>query len=1133
MDLARTPLFCQLLIDVFRFFHHMPEERIKVYDKIIELLLSDHPAARIQAAGLPVPPDTPKIDDMREMLMRLALHIQVNGGAGVISTEDCKNLLCDFLIDDINGPGYSTYDARHQAKTIIDYAQTGLGLVVERAPDELGFFHLTVQEYLAAQAMVRKEEQEQLDWLTSVWNQSRWHEVVLCWFSMMGAEQGKVITQRAIDHLKRMTTSPFAKLQLLLLLTELAAGDHGLSPREARTIIKESADQIEITPFPELRQELARYITRGLRSPSVAGQCKERLADWIPARSEWNIASLLKVLGNWHMSEDLLHTLKMALYDENCTSRWAAAESLATAFASNATVGEHLAMVAAKWPDTCVRAAALHGLGKGWPQHEALNNLADVAQCSTDNDLALTGIALRVQNHRHDTNDRQKIWNMFFHDNVSFGLQDFCYSILLQGWNNDKKIKALAINALSDRKQGGVFVEERIISYLAASWPDDEEVGKCITNWFARSTHHLEFIHKQEVWKNLFQGFRGNKVLSSALRHALSVNYLKHSTIYWGPNTKWGYCVIGDDTAKREVINAYSSVTGDINKMWVVSTLMEAWPNDSDVIEMLIRESHRPPQEVAFLSPWIDSFVQDPSVRQAWLLEALRKSDRGIVSKPVHRLLKEFQDDECLELVLNILKKDIWYYDKISIQNQLIMKFPHVPEIRQLAESSFSEIDGPSLESIATGYQTDSFMRDRILRAARPAKTNVRNEIFRVFREYSIPKNSGLQLTEDIWAEETGAIRSAGVIARCIVVSQDPELKAPLLMKLCSEIKSFGTYYEMRRRAAFAGLLKLGEYAACFEAIAKESTPTLHWLANYNNDDIITIRTLFEHWDKLQEALQTLSLTFEIPWGELIYNGTAREALSNSVARTQIIDYLKTMKIQDRSSASLTLMAELMPNSMELRACLIECINNSTWNNNSFEAQRIYAKQFGGDEQALMELQQCWKKPDMPPLAPKIYPPFLYALTIGWPDSEVIRPYLELQALPSGFPLIEALALCGINGNENHAVACIDRMIEITIQDGRALPDIYPQILRDWARTRKAETILRRLIDDRDPSRKITAIRLLDSIGKLTNEDRIVLVRLFDAIQEDTYKDRTDGVDLMNGTVTTLPQAIFRVLIQN
>ena len=1131
MDLARTPLFCQLLIDVFRFSHHLPEQRIKIYDKVIELLLSDHPAARVQAAGLPSPPEVPRTDDMRQMLMRLALRIQIDSGTGVISSNDCQTVFCDFLTDEINGPGYSQYEARYQAKSVIAHAQIGLGLVVERAPGELGFFHQTVQEYLAAQAMVRKEEQNQLDWLAKVWDQSRWHEVIISWFSIMGSEQGKEKTQRAIDHLKEIANGPLTELKLLRLRTELAAGDLGLSPREARITIEEAANQVETTPFPELRQALSRHITLGLRSYSVAKQCEERIANWVPARSEWERARLLEVFGTWQMSEDLLHTLKLALHDESGRCRWAAAESLARVFASDPAVGEHLAVLASKWPDTGIRAAALYGLWKGWPHHEALNELADAASQSNDMNLALTGIALRVENNRHDTKDQKKMWFMFSHGSVSYEMRDYCRKVLVKGWSNSEDIKSFALEAIRNRwGQRRRFEEEEIIAFLAQSWPDDSKVGRCIVGWFAGFPGSF-LLHDDDKWKVLYDNFKGHKELSSALKRILSDQESRYKEIHWGPDTHWAYCVIGDDAAKMEVLEAYKSVEGDINKKWVVSTLMEAWPDDSDVRSLLSQEFGRSPGEVAFLSPWIDDFVSTPEKRRSWLIDALKHYNKRSVRAPIHRILEEFKDEECIKAVLAILENDIWYYDKIGIQNYLIGNFPHLPGTRQWAEASFFEIDGPSIGSVATGYQNDPNIRERLLRSARPAKIDVRSEVFRVFRENSIPKDSVLRLTEYIWAEEKGEVRSAGVVAHCMMASQNKDLIEPLVTRLREEIKSLGTYYEMRCRAAFAGLLELNDYDACVETLAEERTPSLHWLAGYRKPDVIVARMLFEHWDKLAKASRTQSRTFQIPWGAIINSGVAREAFSNSSARAQLVDYLKAMKPQDRSPMSLALMADLLPNSLELRSCLIESFEGSHRNDTSFEAQRIFAEQFAGDEEALIELQEFWSQSDGHPRRRQEPPPFLYALVLGWPDSPLLRPYLEQQKLPEGFPLITALALSGISGNEDHAMACIDRFIQISIQDAWPLNDMYRQCLRNWARTLSAEKLLRRLIDDKRPSRKISAIGLLAIVGKLTNEDQINLIREFDEILGDNAMSCPDGVYLVSGTVTTLPQAIFRFLM--
>ncbi|MCA1773751.1 MAG: NACHT domain-containing protein, partial [Halomonas sp.] len=644
MDLARTPLFCQLLIDIFRYSHHLPEQRIKIYEKIVEMLLSDHPAARMQAAGLNHN-DAPRSEDMREMLMNLALHIEEKGGTGVISTVDCKHLFCNFLTDDINGPGFSNYEAKHQAQSIIDHAQTGLGLIVERAPDELGFFHLTIQEYLAAQAMVRKDEEEQLAWLVRIWNNTRWHEVVLTWFSIRGTDQGKGATQRAIECLKDTATTPWEQLQLILLRTELAANDLGLSPREARSTIEEAADQVETSPYPD--------------------------------RSEWNRAALLRVLGSWQPSDDLLHTLKLALHDESLKCRRAAAESLAKIFSDDLAIGDDLATMATNWPDTAVRASAMYGLWKGWPDHEALPGLADNARYSTDMDLVLIGITIRLAKGLCDEDDRKSIWSMFVNESVSYELRGKCCEVLVLGWSKDGEFKRLAMEGLQSPHGFVRRDKEQFIFFLTYAWPNDTEVACTIAHYFSFCSPF--FIHDDGFWNALSAGFRDNTEISKVLRHELLDRHEKYQAIYWGPDTKQVYCTIGDEAAKLELLEAYSTVAGNTEKYWICSALMDTWREDNKVKELLTKEFLKPPEEVAFLANWVDLFIPKKEERRNWLLEAIIKHPgRGLaISAPVSNLLHEFHDDECLQAVKTILTKDIWYYHKVDFQSKLIEIFPN------------------------------------------------------------------------------------------------------------------------------------------------------------------------------------------------------------------------------------------------------------------------------------------------------------------------------------------------------------------------------------------------------------------------------------------------------------------------
>ena len=1125
IELARTPLFCQLLIDIFRYSHHLPEQRIKVYERIVEMLVSDHPAARTQAAGLSGYA-TPRAEDMREMLMRLALQIQERGSAGVISVSDCEDTFCTFLTDDLDGPGLSNYEARHQAQLIINHALGGLGLIVERSPNELGFFHLTIQEYLAALAMVRKDEETQLEWLVHVWNQPQWHEVILGWFSIRGTDQGKGATQRAIDRLKESATTPWEKMQLLLLRTELAANDLGLSPREARLTIEEAADQVEKSPFQKLRQTLAGQITQGLRSPSVAGTCENRIANWGPARSEWDRANLIRVLGNWQPAVDLLHTLKLALHDETTRCRLAAAESLARVFHDNHELGDELAKVARSWPEAGVRAASLLGLWKGWPEHNSLDSLADNARYSADMDLALTGIELRVARGSHDEEDRHKIWYMFTNQNVSYELRDTCLKVLVQGWGSDNEFRRLALEGLRAPYPSTPSDKEPLLSFLVHSWPGDKDVAHSIASYFY--DHPPHFIHNDSLWDALFTGFRCNPDISAAIRKDLNERKTKYQAIYWGPDVKREYSVIGDDAAKAELLAAYPTASNSQDKFWICSTLIEAWNNDDDVKKFFKEEFLKPPGEIPFLANFAHFFIPEADLRRTWLLAAARTANHRSISTPVYNLLNEFRDDECRAGVKEALSKNIWYYNKIDLQSKFVAAFPEDPDALMWIELAFGDIDGPSITPLAISHEHKPEIRQRLLAAARPVAADARAEVFRVMREHPVPPEIIQRLTAFIFGESDGLVRTSGIIARSIATQQLPEFMESLLEKLKDELNSSGGFFELRRRSALSGLLQLGQYEKCIGVLTQESPSSHHWLAEYHKADNLTTRTLFEHWDNLHDTAQQLGKSIEIPWGGLIYNGTASEALVNSVVRSQLVEYLKSIPNQHRSPESLSLMAELLPGSNELRTCLIETINGQSYrSDNNPEAQRIYAEQFKGDEQTLNDLGNAWAASNAAAPSQPLSR-FLYALALGWPDNPALQALLQQEDQPQ-LPLHITLALCSITGDEKKALACIDRLIDVTSEWGRALPVQYQQGLRKWAFTPSAAVVLQKLITDPDSSRVITALRLLNITGKLTNENRIEMIRRFNECLGATAQIM-DGIDVIGGKATSIAQAIAQEL---
>ena len=91
------------------------------------------------------------------------------------------------------------------------------------------------------------------------------------------------------------------------------------------------------------------------------------------------------------------------------------------------------------------------------------------------------------------------------------------------------------------------------------------------------------------------------------------------------------------------------------------------------------------------------------------------------------------------------------------------------------------------------------------------------------------------------------------------------------------------------------------------------------------------------------------------------------------------------------------------------------------------------------------------------------------------------------------------------------------------------MPVQYQQGLRKWAFTPSAAVVLQKLITDPDSSRVITALRLLNITGKLTNENRIEMIRRFNECLGATAQIM-DGIDVIGGKATSIAQAIAQEL---
>ncbi|WP_180244621.1 hypothetical protein [Enterobacter hormaechei] len=506
-------------------------------------------------------------------------------------------------------------------------------------------------------------------------------------------------------------------------------------------------------------------------------------------------------------------------------------------------------------------------------------------------------------------------------------------------------------------------------------------------------------------------------------------------------------------------------------------------------------------------------------------------NDRGVLSA-VGRLLDEFNDEECIDTVKDILtKKKYNYYSEIDIKNRLIEIVPKDPVVKQWVMNSFEEIDSLSLSSIAIGYEDNTTVREKILNALCPIHSYARTEIFRIIREHLMPSESIMRVTSSIFVETKPLIRTSGLIARCIAIQHYPDDFLLFKQMLCKELDSVGMVYEMRRRSAFAALLFLKEYDYCAEYLSREQGSSMHWLFDHKHEDILSARILFESWDALKNNKYLYNKDVKISWSNFIHDGTARGSLNDSSSRGQLVACLKNMSIKEHNSQSLFLMADLLPASNELRDCLVEIMSQQ--GNISYYveeekiaiAQSIYAEQFHGDAEAYNALEEIWKSLK---LDEDIHSEYLfnvlYALAVGWPNSKLIQAYVQVTEQPKVFLHI-ALILCGVTGDLERAQECIDAIIKEALHVNHPFLSLYIEALNKWSYTESADILLQKFLKGEMSSHFITALKLLTSTGRASEEFRLNMVGYFNN-QFNSDAIINEGVDIFNGEVVSVIQII-------
>ncbi len=171
--LAINPLLLTILAVIYETRNTpLPERRAELYDIVAQTLVKNWRRAQTEHESRIHQEIT--ANDIYFLMAQLAywLHEQRPGGAMPLTDwqEKVRALLIDLVDED---------DLDAFVEEFLHHAREETGLLTERSPGHIGFFHLTLEEYLAAVEIARQDTDQRVKMLQKHWRNTRWQETLL------------------------------------------------------------------------------------------------------------------------------------------------------------------------------------------------------------------------------------------------------------------------------------------------------------------------------------------------------------------------------------------------------------------------------------------------------------------------------------------------------------------------------------------------------------------------------------------------------------------------------------------------------------------------------------------------------------------------------------------------------------------------------------------------------------------------------------------------------------------------------------------------------------------------------------------------------------------------------------------
>lgn len=1128
-ELSKIPLLLCLLI-YHKFYNaSLPQSRFKAYDSLIEHLISTHPQRRRRSASLTTDSFELNDDDIKKILELLAYQIQEKFGEGLINQNEAIIIVEEFLKDNDVGLGFEQREAHQFSRKILEVGENFIGILVKRSPIEVGFFHRVFQEYLSAYHLSHLPLAEQLSIVEIHSADPQWHEVILGLFYITKRSEE---TKQFIDCIrkKRMAVNIIDRNTIDLLLCEIAFGEFNCSVVLARELAREAFEQVELGSWMPQRERLLKQILDGLRSIKVKESVKLKLRSWFPCQTRWR-EGIFSAMAKWLRDAEVIESLWKGIHDEESNNKRAAARAIADLTAGDSEIGNRIAILAHNAVDPKTRAAAIEAMLRGWPNHNNIERILEVARRSMSPELRLLAILGSIQKY----NQTEEDWKELIHlgswgTGLDYSWKDEVASGLMRGWPSSPKTKKVCFDALQEAGQDKIKLDrENAFRILLEDYAQDEEVAEFCINQIKNEKYPFLSMSHHDSWPLLVKNFKDHPRITMAIDEWVTKQEFHE------PEVALAALVGRTPKAKEKLLSALDSSFPH----HPTGALIEGWGmQDTEVNDRLTNIAFGSIYEASRIGYLLPKIIENKSVCRNRLIELLRDPQcirYDFVMAGLETLGNTQGDTEVIDIILNVLP-NLKGLQRETVIARLIACYSSDMRVKDLVKQEFLKRDG-NYAAVAWAFGDNEELRKKIIEVACPLPAHLRGVIATYLQNISVEDTFAMSLLNLYDYEPDKEVKTQASISyhmRLKALNQDMK---PAIECLSQSIGCYGFDYKERRQAAFCGLAildRLDLMINCEETIGK-SEPCAISIINSLSPNIPLLRYILQNWDGIKAAfgkefwtrLNKSNSDMLDLWDELCL--FADEYPS---PRNEMLNFLESRGERNAKPNILRLLSRVRPKSPLLleyclkTLCIGEDRNTCSWEETAVAAE-LLGKNFDGDSDVLTHIISG---------SPKDHANEKVIITLceGWSESEELNSIFERvsgQERPLSYATYFQL-ICLKSPSEY----VFNALLEVISNYERLHRSYFQSITRPILRRLQIDDsfsamLLNHLQNNPNPSEKATIPKLIGASRGMPSELRTWCIEEANRQQSDS-KCPEIGFDLVVGELRPVIYSLMDVLSQ-